>query len=384
MTLIAFGRIDKKFVLVPILLVADLINLIISKKADENNKQPNKILSVIESDISPIIFGIILYFIFKSKRSKENKAHKSFKYIIYLFLLLLARRCYDSIFDFMDSKYKVSNLYFTDNGIKLILVTIGTSCLLKYNYYIHHSITLIINSILGIVSDCIIQNYSQIDFSYVYIYIIYLIVYIVTICYTKYMMDKLYYQYTELMIYYGIITVIIDICFFSALSIYENKNNINNSDKEENDYKDIFGKIYNYFHNTNPAIIIFYQILYFLLYGGIELLMEILIIYYLKPNHILLPINIYLFLNALFHKEDYRVLYILIPLCFQIFMMLLYFEILELNFCGLNKNTVKNIEYRGRAEDDIYRKQSFESSLELSEQYYIENCELMNNDEDEN
>ena len=293
MTLIAFGRIDKKFVLVPILLVADLINLIISKKADENNKQPNKILSVIESDISPIIFGIILYFIFKSKRSKENKKHKSFKYIIYLFLLLLARRCYDSIFDFMDSKYKVSNLYFTDNGIKLILVTIGTSCLLKYNYYIHHSITLIINSILGIVSDCIIQNYSQIDFSYVYIYIIYIIVYIVTICYTKYMMDKLYYQYTELMIYYGIITVIIDICFFSALSIYENKNNINNSDKEENDYKDIFGKIYNYFHNTNPAIIIFYQILYFLLYGGIELLMEILIIYYLKPNHILLPINIY-------------------------------------------------------------------------------------------
>ena len=384
MTLIAFGRIDKKFVLVPILLVADLINLIISKKADENNKQPNKILSVIESDISPIIFGIILYFIFKSKRSKENKAHKSFKYIIYLFLLLLARRCYDSIFDFMDSKYKVSNLYFTDNGIKLILVTIGTSCLLKYNYYIHHSITLIINSILGIVSDCIIQNYSQIDFSYVYIYIIYLIVYIVTICYTKYMMDKLYYQYTELMIYYGIITVIIDICFFSALSIYENKNNINNSDKEENDYKDIFGKIYNYFHNTNPAIIIFYQILYFLLYGGIELLMEILIIYYLKPNHILLPINIYLFLNALFHKEDYRVLYILIPLCFQIFMMLFYFEILELNFCGLNKNTVKNIEYREKAEDDIYRKQSFESSLELSEQYYIENCELMNNDEDEN
>ena len=384
MTLIAFGRIDKKFVLVPILLVADLINLIISKKADENNKQPNKILSVIESDISPIIFGIILYFIFKSKRSKENKAHKSFKYIIYLFLLLLARRCYDSIFDFMDSKYKVSNLYFTDNGIKLILVTIGTSCLLKYSYYIHHSITLIINSILGIVSDCIIQNYSQIDFSYVYIYIIYLIVYIVTICYTKYMMDKLYYQYTELMIYYGIITVIIDICFFSALSIYENKNNINNSDKEENDYKDIFGKIYNYFHNTNPAIIIFYQILYFLLYGGIELLMELIIIYYLKPNHILLPINIYLFLNALFHKEDYRVLYILIPLCFQIFMMLFYFEILELNFCGLNKNTVKNIEYREKAEDDIYRKQSFESSLELSEQYYIENCELMNNDEDEN
>ena len=384
MALIAFGRIDKKFVLVPILLVADLIELIISKKADENNKQPNKILSVIESDISPIIFGIILYFIFKSKRSKENKAHKSFKYIIYLFLLLLARRCYDNIFDFMDSKYKVSNLYFTDNGIKLILVTIGTSCLLKYSYYIHHSITLIINSILGIVSDCIIQNYSQIDFSYVYIYIIYLIVYIVTICYTKYMMDKLYYQYTELMIYYGIITVIIDICFFSALSIYENKNNINNSDKEENDYKDIFGKIYNYFHNTNPAIIIFYQILYFLLYGGIELLMEILIIYYLKPNHILLPINIYLFLNALFHKEDYRVLYILIPLCFQIFMMLLYFEILELNFCGLNKNTVKNIEYREKAEDDIYRKQSFESSLELSEQYYIENCELMNNDEDKN
>ena len=46
-----------------------------------------------------------------------------------------------------------------------------------------------------------------------------------------------------------------------------------------------------------------------------------------------------------------------------------YFEILEFNFCGLNENTVKNIQERESKQGDIDNSDT--STIEINGQYYM-------------
>ena len=59
---------------------------------------------------------------------------------------------------------------------------------------------------------------------------------------------------------------------------------------------------------------------------------------------------------------------------FQLLSLLFYLEILELNFCGLNKNTKRNIQLRERMENlDKDRK---ESDIEVDDNLVIKSDEL--------
>ena len=372
MAFITYGRIDKKLFLVLFLEIIKLLNIIISKNADKNKTNANKILSSLEEEIGSIILGIILYIKFKNKQTQKKMGYKCIIYIVFLFLIKAAEECYHYIFNYDEStKYNFYNLDFTVNGFELILVTVGTYFLLKYKYYIHHMISLIIYVLLGVGIDLILEKYKN-NFKYVYIYIIYIFVYVGKYLYMKYMMDKLYFNHIKILIYLGIIGIIQKICIFSALSIYENKKNIT-----DGRYKNIFGDISDYFNRTNVAIIIFYQILYFFIIGGVERLLVILILYYLKPNHMIMADNIYIFVSFLFKLDKKIHLYSIIPFSIQIFSLLFYCEILELNFCKLNINTAKNIELREKT-DSIHnslRTASTINGIELSDNYKIENSE---------
>ena len=62
--------------------------------------------------------------------------------------------------------------------------------------------------------------------------------------------------------------------------------------------------------------------------------------------------------------------------------LLFYFEILELNFFGLNKNTVKNIQEREKDEGEkvhISREQT-NTKIELTGEYILEDQETTNKD----
>ena len=52
----------------------------------------------------------------------------------------------------------------------------------------------------------------------------------------------------------------------------------------------------------------------------------------------------------------------IIPFAFQFFSLMVNLEIIELNFCGLNKNTRRNIQARGE-EDMLLKKISRNSTL---------------------
>ena len=157
------------------------------------------------------------------------------------------------------------------------------------------------------------------------------------------MMDKLYYPYIEVIIYFGITGLLVNIIIYSSLLIYEYKNNING----------YLNEIYTYFTETNIFIIIFYQFFYFILSYGIYYLLLILMIFYLKPNHIIITDELQVFVELIFHEDKPNKYYTLIPFTFQILALLFYFEILEFNFCNLNENTIKNIQKREGKENKI-------------------------------
>ena len=372
MAFINCGKIDKKLFLVLILEVIKLVNIIISQNADKNKTSANKTLSSIEEEIGSIVLGIILLFKFKHKKPTKKRSPKCIIYIIFLFLIKGAEECYHYIFNYNAlTKYNLYKLDFTVNGFELILVTVGTHFLLKYKYYIHHIISLIIYVILGVGIDLILEKFKN-DLQRIYIYIIYTFVYIGKYLYMKYMMDKLFYHHIEILIYLGIIGIIQKVCIFAGLSVYENKNNIT-----DGRYRNIFGDISDYFHRTNVAVIIFYQILYFFIVGAFERLLVILILYYLKPNHMIMADNIYIFVSSLFNLEKKIHLCSIILFSFQIFTLLFYCEILEMNFCKLNRNTAKNILTREiEDEDSVNPRCSTLYEIELPEHYYIDNSEF--------
>ena len=150
------------------------------------------------------------------------------------------------------------------------------------------------------------------------------------------MMDKLYYHYIEIILYWGITGLLAKLIIFSSLILYEYTNDING----------YINEIHNYFTETNIFIIIFYKFFSFLLCSGFYYLLIILMIFYFKPNHAIVTDELYIYELIIFFKDNPNKYYTLIPFMSQILALLFYFEILEFNFCNLNENTIKNIKKR--------------------------------------
>ena len=372
MSFITFGQIDKKLLLIFVITVVRTINLVISNEVPEDYS--NSILCSLEEEIGPIIAGIILKLLSKPKKEKSTENKKSFKYIVFLFLVRAAKSCYERIYPYINKNkyYKYNAILNTVNGVEIFLMTLGTFLLLKYKYYIHHFVSMVIFCVLGITNDFILENYFIIRYNYIYIYIVYILNEVLVFCYLKYMLDKLYYQFIEIILYWGITGTLVKLIIFSGMSIHE----------YNNDIEGIIDGLHKYFTETNVLIIIFYQFFYYLLDGAIYLVLIVLLLYYLRPNHMIITDEIHVYIGLIFYKDKPNKYYTLIPFVFQMLALMFYFEILEFNFCNLNLNTAKNIHMRGDMEDlsDCSRK-SIVSTIELGDQYYLKNNETKNEGE---
>ena len=96
----------------------------------------------------------------------------------------------------------------------------ATFLILKYKYYTHHIITLIIYCILGLGIDLIFGSFTNIEYIFIYFFIVYIINEVLMYYFLKYMMDKLYYHYTEIILYHGIIRLIQKSFIFSGWALY--------------------------------------------------------------------------------------------------------------------------------------------------------------------
>ena len=344
MALILLGRLDKKLLIIIVIDIVHLINLLVLNEV--NKKFFNNTLTALEQEIGIIIIGLFMICKYKEKQNKTYKNKKSFKYILFLFLFRLIKSSYEIFcINIFDKKYRFTKVLNTTNGFILILMSLVTYILLKYKYYIHHIISMLIYLAFGISIDFILHSYQEIKYDYIYIFIIYVVNEVLIFCYLKYLMDKLYYNYKEVVVYWGITGLIAIILTYVSLYIYQYKLNT-----KEN----IINELREYFEFDKLKIVnfIFLQLLYVLLNGGIFYFLTILMIDYFKPNYTVITDQIYVFVRCIAYEDKKNKYYTFIPFVFQILALLIYFEIIELNFFKLNENTTKNILEREEIEKE--------------------------------
>ena len=120
----------------------------------------------------------------------------------------------------------------TCQGIEIVLITIFAKLLLKYKYFIHHYLSIIIFFLSSIAFDLLLKNYNSflrnLNIHYKYVKALQILLYIgkvlaesVYYCYIKVMIDKHYHNYWNITASIGIVSAInIILIFLSFLGRY--------------------------------------------------------------------------------------------------------------------------------------------------------------------
>ena len=261
---------------------------------------------------------------------------------------------------------------FLYTGIEMILLSVASTILLKYKYFIHHVIAIAGFILFGNFSDIILDYYPHIILYGVLVNITQIssiLVNVIYYYYQKYMMEKLFYLY-------WIIGFIIGLSFFlygTAILIYVL------IEKEKTNPLIINGHyFYSYFKNEHVGLKIGKQLLIFIFsfFGGA---LNILNVYYFNPNYNLICYQLFAqFADVLINEIKNERFYCIIFFIFQLFFSMIYLEILELNFCNLNKNTKRNIKLRSIKESSRQNERylSFDSGIiDINKEYSKDNLE---------
>ena len=275
-----------------------------------------------------------------------QKKHKHYILYTLLFALNTAVLIGVEIFDFYLRRkpvtYTGSNLLpnhdFIILSVEMVFLALISMFLLKYKYYKHHIISMVLFLIFGIVSEIILKSYEDINWKLVVVTLMRIIgvgVNATYYCYQKYLMEKLYYPYWDVAFVPGVIVFILASVFLIIV--------LANPDKENAQLS--FIKIFYLYFKVKPGLAVGKVILVFVLHTVLSPLV-ILIIYYFGPNFVLTIFQFSRVVQNLttIHKDQ---LYVLIFFVFQFISLMIHLELIELNFCDLNKYTKRNIELRG-------------------------------------
>ena len=341
----SLGLIDKKLIWTLIYTISQILRNLINNKYLKD-KQHNQ-LDNIGGAIGQILIILIPFFTYKNQnKSKEKKCTK--KNFLYIFLLLL----FDLVFHLIvyvnvivtNAPQNHHDSYFCAKvSAEIILITLVTFIFLKYKYFIHHIISLIIFCIIGVCIDFLLNNWEDNllskPFLQIIFYFIIILLEIVNYSYQKYMMDKLYFHYWN-------------ISLATGLSLFTQTFGSLVSNLIKKDEKTI-----NLFHELKPGYIILGFFLNIII-GFIQYLSRILILDYFTPNHMMIAYELLKIYHVLIKSPSENKYYSLIFFVLQFFILMFYLEIFEFNFCKLNENTKRNIQNRAVSEDLIDNKSS--------------------------
>ena len=131
----------------------------------------------------------------------------------------------------------------SEEGIQILIITIASIVLLKYQYYIHHLIGLISFIILSGLIDFIYNRH--LFQKHLIIIIILFLIFVSTesieFCYIKYMMDKLYYSPYNIIFAYGLNTLVFNILNI-LIMVYNDGSIYMNNYLKLKDFVDYFKK----------------------------------------------------------------------------------------------------------------------------------------------
>ena len=342
---IKLGSFNKKLSIPFLLALAQIIINIYNNFYYEENQ--SIMMDGCSEALGQIAIRIIPYikcFSISSKDDKEGcqcskKIGLHYFILLFLYTIDIVISFWCSILDERESDAQSINvpifdLFSTKDGLQIILITIIARLLLKYEYFIHHYISIFLFLIFSVVTDFILKNYEILFHKWFLVILLNFLIILTKAayyCYVKYMIDKHYQYYWNIMLALGITKLTI----FSITLIL--MLNINMEDHHPKDTLEAYFK-------TSLWIIITKFIINFIL-QTIFYALQILTIFYLSPEFILISQNVARIIIFLKYGNDYKYYSILI-FVFQFFSLMIYLEIIELNCLNLNNNTKRNIKLR--------------------------------------
>ena len=371
--------------------VAFLQILINIMNAVINENPKNQLLEMIDTAFSEMAIALIPIFNIYTfttatpffMRRKIRKKIRDYSILVVIFVVYIFLYIYRTqlMTAFYQQNKSLTNPHNSDlssfESIELIFITIVSHFLLKYKYFIHHNISILIFIFISFFIDLILDNFPDL-FSRGFLYI--LISFIIVIIdagdygYQKYMMDVQFHPYWAVSLTLGIVNFII----FGSLIIACLHKGKEESFKEKNA---MFMSFFAYFDSVSVGTIIVKHILNFILNFVLNLLRSLTILYF-TPDYILISFTISRIINIVVERKAYVCLVLFV---LQFITLMFYLEIFELNFCGLNKNTKRNIAAREQKEmllqedyenhpDTVSRSSTF-SEIDISPGYFIYNKE---------
>ena len=368
---ISLGVVNKKL-LFPLVYIICIISYNIYSLTFEYNEVSLLIAGLGYSVGELFIFFISLRFKYKRIISKKKKVPIKNYIKDYLILFFInAFFMFQRLIPFYilnsteenenDDKKKYMEL-FINNSLEIIFITLITILFLKYKYYIHHIISLILLIILSVIIDLVLENFTYADTELVINSIAYVFVNSVMYVYFKYLMERKYYHYMDILFIMGIFD-----CFLFLFSLVI----IPIAQKTKGSYKLIF-QFYEFYNESGAGKMILIFFMNLVMKGLMIFLIEMKIVDMLGPSFVYVSYQISRIPSTIMSIEGNNKWIVLILSLFQILFILFYLEILEFNFCSLNKNTKKSIAERER-------KQSIDESNDIDYEIDIKGYDISEN-----
>jgi hypothetical protein len=244
--------------------------------------------------------------------SEYSKKIKNLKY-----LLILAAGALDFLQKFL-------TFYFVDNIennfwiFDLFFFSLFSYIILKTKLYNHQYASLLGIIILGIILNFFNLYDKNPTFKSIIIVFSVEVTYTFNIVLNKYAMNKFFCSPFEISFYEGLFVLIVNL-----ILLFSTK-------------KDNFSAYYKGLDSKEIWIFIFLMLsrLSFNIFG-------LLTVKYFTPSHVVIILIIGEISFSFKSKNDYKLYLTIVIFCFLLFMLLVFTEIIELNFCELQKNTKK-------------------------------------------
>ena len=364
---IRIGQVNRKFVI--LILIYSVTMIFTTLNFFFSSRDTNNIIDFFVFSLGEIFGGILMPYIVKNKTTIKSKKKTSKKqsvkdyFLLFIILLIFAGAQLLVIISTNNNTLQLSILGFLQ-GWEIILFLILTYFFLKYKYYIHHIISLSIFCISCVLLDIILGHFSNLGLSLLYMFI-YVSFDAVIAIYLKYLMDYKYKQYWNILLAIGLMNFLLGIINFIIQLILDNIQ--------------LLEMLKYYFTNTGVGYIILRFFVEFIFGGLLREMIKFVIIKNFSPDYILIGNQAALiFVDIYLIDEKYQYSSILLFILL-IFSLLFYLEILEYNFCDLNKNTKRNIQIRAESENFI--DDTIDDKIELSPGYIVKESEENNSNE---
>ena len=335
--------------------------------------------------------------LFKYKRISIKKKKVSLKQYLKDYSILFVINTFFMIhrllpFYFLKSNAENKNQHrdlFINDSLDIIFITLVTHFFLKYTYYIHHIISLIFIVIISIIIDLVLQNFIYANSTLVIISIVYIVSSSFLYAYFKFLMEKKYYHYLDILFIMGIFDLILYLLSLSIILIVQSC---------KGTYELIF-QFYDYYKDYGVWKMVSIFLVGFIPRGFLLFIVEMKTLDMFGPCFVYVIYLVGKVPSIIMSIEGKNRWIILMLSLFQILFSLFYLEILEYNFCSLNKNTKKNISEREHRHsivendinnnddndnDEIEIKGGYDISEFLKVQANMKNLKEMNEIQEEN